>query len=206
MSRCLVDGCATPPVAKSYCHLHYNRWRRTGDPLSARRMCPRGSNVSERLDLVLDRSKGDSACWPFVGAVNHTGYGRMPIKGVTKGVHVWAFLQAGGELTPEKPFVLHSCDNRLCANPKHLRAGSLQDNMDDKVSRNRQSRMPGELNPLAKLTEVDVRGMRRKFELGQSSRRELSDEYGVTRAAVELIIAGKLWTHLLNHERREVVA
>lgn len=38
---------------------------------------------------------------------------------------------------PEGLYVLHSCDTPPCVNPDHLRAGSVQDNVDDKMERGR---------------------------------------------------------------------
>ena len=37
----------------------------------------------------------------------------------------------------EDKFVLHSCDDERCINTDHLRVGTHQENMEDKVERNR---------------------------------------------------------------------
>lgn len=34
-------------------------------------------------------------------------------------------------------YILHACDNPPCINPHHLRQGTPQENMDDKMARNR---------------------------------------------------------------------
>ena len=63
--------------------------------------------------------------------------GMVSRNNVKRPAYVWAFLDAGGVLTEDKPYVIHSCDNPACVEPTHLRAGSPQDNMDDKVNRGR---------------------------------------------------------------------
>lgn len=42
-----------------------------------------------------------------------------------------------GQDVPDGMHILHSCDNPRCCNPEHLRIGTHQDNMNDKVSRGR---------------------------------------------------------------------
>ena len=188
---CSVVNCDRVQAAKSYCHMHYNRWRRHGDPNIARRMCRRGSGIQERLDLTVDRSGGPNACWNFTGAVNRTGYGWLQIDGVTKGVHVWAYEVSNGPI-PSSLLVRHSCDNRLCANPRHLSVGSHQDNMNDKVERGRQSRLQGVRNPNHKLSEAEVRAIR-DSALGP---RELAVQYSVSVSLIGMIRQGKRWAHI----------
>ena len=80
-----------------------------------------------------------SECIRFAGYI-HIRTGRAGVlsrNNVKRPAHVWAFLDAGGVLTEEKPFVCHTCDHPWCVNVDHLYAGSPQDNMDDKVRRGR---------------------------------------------------------------------
>jgi RNA binding exosome subunit len=37
---------------------------------------------------------------------------------------------------PEELLVLHSCNNKKCVNPNHLRLGTSQDNADDRIKAN----------------------------------------------------------------------
>lgn len=46
METCVIDGCETAAFARKMCVKHYNRWHRTGDPLSAREKRPAGQPCS----------------------------------------------------------------------------------------------------------------------------------------------------------------
>jgi len=85
----------------------------------------------------------DSQCWEWQRA-RIDGYGTVKVRRLNLRTHRVAFLITGGILTNEKPLVCHQCDNRKCCNPEHLFAGSVKDNVDDMVSKNRNAR--GERN------------------------------------------------------------
>jgi hypothetical protein len=76
-------------------------------------------------------------CWPWQGAYQEYGYGRIGVRtGFTDGAHRVSYQLHKGAI-PEGLYVLHDCDNPACVNPKHLRLGTHQDNMDDMVARRR---------------------------------------------------------------------
>lgn len=85
----------------------------------------------------VDKSAGPNACWAWQGDILATGYGRTFIKRIGSGAHRLALILSCGEPPDDKPCACHSCDNRACCNPQHLRWGSHQDNADDKISRGR---------------------------------------------------------------------
>ena len=176
--------------------MHYNRWDRHGDPEVVKQYIPKTQTLEERLEALVDRSAGPGECWPYKGAVGSGGYGRFMFKKEIKGAHVWAYEHANGPVT-EGLFVLHSCDNRRCANPAHLRLGTHQDNMDDKVERGRAYRGLGESNAASKLSAEAVLRIRHDHRNG-TSRKDLAARYSVSRANIDLIVTGKRWAHLLE--------
>lgn len=54
MSRtCSVEGCGKPHDSKGYCHMHYNRWKRTGSALTPLQLSPDGSGWIQRGYRIL---------------------------------------------------------------------------------------------------------------------------------------------------------
>ena len=66
---------------------------------------------------------------------------------------------------PEKYEVCHKCDNPSCCNPHHLFLGTHQDNIDDreKKGRNKLPHCLGEKHGLHKLTETQVKEIRKLY-------------------------------------------
>jgi len=91
---------------------------------------------------VEDRMKAAFVVDPVTGCHNWTraktgsGYGAIVINQRTMCAHRIAFELANGPIADDA-FVLHNCDNPACVNPAHMRLGTHEDNMHDKVLRNR---------------------------------------------------------------------
>jgi hypothetical protein len=72
---------------------------------------------------------------------------------------------------PKGAEINHTCDRRKCGRPSHIYAGTFQQNMEDKVARNRCVRMMGNANPskrpdvLAKLRRPKTAEHRRNMSL-----------------------------------------
>lgn len=54
--------------------------------------------------------------------------------------HRLSYEVANNTTISSDELVLHSCDNPGCVNPKHLRLGTHQENIQDRDSRNRQAK------------------------------------------------------------------
>lgn len=110
----------------------------------------------KRMDLMLKkRHITESGCWEWTGAIQSDGYGRI---GYGIGNSLWYVHCLMLKLTrPDEfhayPIVLHTCDNRKCINPDHLKGGTQSENLRDafykgrlvlpKHGEERSSRLPG---------------------------------------------------------------
>lgn len=137
-------------------------------------------------------------CWVWTGWTTESGYGRFRIGNqVVIGVHCWSYEEFIGPV-PHDICVLHRCDNRSCVRPAHLFLGTNQDNSQDMVDKARQAK--GETNGNSKLTEEDVREIRRRYcrwSQSRSNLRELMYEFGVAKAAIQNILSRKTWKHVI---------
>ena len=100
----------------------------------------KGDRPSERRGPF--SGDNDKGCWLWTGGVVRNanralGYGKANVDGATVRVHRAAFEATTGSSVPE---VRHTCDETLCYRPCHLVGGTSQDNADDMVARQRQSR------------------------------------------------------------------
>ena len=136
-----------------------------------------------------DMLEPNGDCLEWSGCCHATGYGQTWVNGKSWYTHRLALELEGVDTSGH--YVLHSCDNPRCCNPKHLRLGTHQDNMADKISRGRQTR--GTKVNSAKLTEKDVLEIR---AIRGMSQRAIADRYGVTGETIRRIINRKTWKHI----------
>ncbi len=151
--------------------------------------------MKERLDRGIDRSGGPDACWPWMGALNSSGYGviREPSQpdgrdGRAVRTHRVTWQEYRREALIDL-YVLHTCDNRRCCNPAHLWLGTHLDNMQDMRAKGRSK---GEACPRAKLTETEVRAIR----TDSRTNAQLSRDLGIPESTIWSIRARRSWQHL----------
>ena len=129
-----------------------------------------------------DKLTPNGDCLEWTAGCFTDGYGQTKAWGKTWLTHRLALELEGVDTTGH--MVLHSCDNKLCCNPNHLRTGTHQENMDDMTSKGRQRR---------KLTEQDVLEIRAITGITQ---RAIADHYGVSEALIGYIRRRKIWQHI----------
>lgn len=102
---------------------------------------------------------------------------------------------------PLKACALHRCDNPPCCNPAHLFEGTQADNMRDMWKKRRNytggpgvNVARGERSGHAKLTEVEVRAIRRACT--NELRKDVAARFGVSPATINDIFWRKTWAHV----------
>jgi len=134
-----------------------------------------------------------SECILWMRGSGGNGYGEIRKNGRPHPAHRVAWELANRRSIPKGLYVKHSCDVRLCVNPRHLRLGTHQENMLDMRAKGRSSGPKGENNPWAKLTEENVRVIEDRYRKGGISQRALASKFGVSHNTIGAITRGEAW-------------
>ena len=149
-------------------------------------------------ERILRYSQSSEGCWDWNGSLGHNGYGRLGEWRGETSAHRASYVFHFGAID-DGMSVLHSCDNRRCINPKHLRLGTYSDNQNDAYRRNRRPIYRGSNNSNAKLTEQQAEAI-----LSDSRKQVvLAVEYGVSISLVSAIKRGSAWKHLRTNSATE---
>lgn len=155
------------------------------------------ARYQEKVDV-----QGPDDCWEWNAARFEKGYGAFRLGDRQTKAHRTGYELLVGPI-PEGYYVCHTCDNPPCQNPRHWFLGTTGDNARDREAKGRGAgarnlrvvHMRGETNGAAKLTEDDVRQIRSEQKRGVLQK-ELAERFGVSRAAICLIINRKHWPHI----------
>jgi hypothetical protein len=134
----------------------------------------------------------ESGCWIWLGCINDR-YGYFTVEGRIWLAHRFSYTLHCDEI-PYGMQVLHRCDNGHCVNPKHLFLGTQQDNMDDKVAKDRQAK--GIDNGNSKLTVNEVIEIRRLCSEGKLLQYEIAEKFNVDPKTITNIKLRRQWSHI----------
>ncbi len=88
-------------------------------------------NLWDYFVANVDISAGPDGCWPWTGTIRSDGYGQFRSGGENIKPHRWIVEHVIGFKLESDEMVLHDCGNRPCCNPRHLRVGDHDENMQD---------------------------------------------------------------------------
>lgn len=113
--ECRIEECGAKHYGLGLCRNHHARMIRNGDPRGGR---DRYETPREALDA---RTKPSGDCLVWTGVLNDKGYGSIWDGRRTVAAHRYAHELFNGPI-PHGTVIDHTCWNRACVNPEHLRA------------------------------------------------------------------------------------
>lgn len=132
-------------------------------------------------------------CHLWLGSVDKDGYGTI---GRVGGAHLKAHRESFREYVcdPGDFHVLHKCDLPPCINPAHLYLGDPATNGLDKKLRGRARTQPrpGELNPMARFTQLEVDRMRKFYSDGMLQK-DVAKIFNTSQPVVSKIVNFERW-------------
>lgn len=150
--------------------------------------------VRNRLEMRCIRN---GECKEWGGKRNKDGYGEMCIienrkeKTIKCSRASWIIYR--GEI-PEGMCVLHKCDNPACFNIDHLFLGTMQDNMTDKMKKNRHFVHRGSACKSSKLNEEKAKNI---FSLkNKIPAHKIAKHYNVSISCIQRIMQKITWKHI----------
>jgi len=148
---------------------------------------------SDKCRLLFYVNKTDN-CWIWIGTKNRRGYGKLSFRGNnTMPAHRASFILFNGNI-PTGMCVCHSCDFPSCVNPKHLWLGTIQENNQDRMNKNRT--LFGELHPKSKLKIKDIIKIRKLNSDKNYSQLKISKLFKISSGHVNNIIKRRVWNHV----------
>lgn len=157
----------------------------------------------ERFWSKVDRSGGPDACWNWQSSRTPSNYGQFLVWRDGKRRSLVASrvaFELANNAIPDGLNACHNCpdgDNPRCCNPAHLFAGTQKENVRDAMAKGRMVFRGhfGAINGSTKLTDQDVRDIRRLHKEGVAIR-ELARRYSIARFAVFQVVRRLTWQHV----------
>lgn len=120
----------------------------------------------------------------------------FPVGGTSVGAHRFSLWWTTGRPSSPRLLAAHSCRNRHCVAPAHLRWATYRDNSADQLRDG--TRVEGELIGNHRLSPAEVRQIRDLSKFGAFSQRKLARLYGISQTNVGKIVRAETWTCLLE--------
>ena len=128
-------------------------------------------------ETFLKYIKEVNGCWLWIGGTR-SGYGSFRWKDKYRYAHCVAYEIYCGDI-PDGIKVLHTCHNKLCCNPEHLKLGTHAQNKQD--------------SDFAVLTWDDVHYIRDQYKQKNKTHQQLANELQVSTSHITNIINNKVW-------------
>lgn len=159
---------------------------------------PSGRNAKRRpIDVFMSQVESKpSGCMEWSGKLFRNGYGCFGLKGRYLLAHRVAYFIQHGALPGLGGVVMHSCDNRKCCNPNHLRSGTHRENLQDMVAKGRDNPTRGEASYRATMTDDKVRQLRSMRTDLAMIFKDLGTYFGISTKQATVIANRGQWSHI----------
>ncbi|WP_435266563.1 HNH endonuclease signature motif containing protein [Shinella sp. BE166] len=98
-----------------------------------------------------------TGCWEWTGHKYRNGYGVLKVFGRDVSAHRYSYELHNGPIKAGFS-ILHSCDNKSCINPEHLRQGTHAENMAEAKERGlMKSKQKGRPSPAKGIRNVSAK-------------------------------------------------
>lgn len=135
------------------------------------------SNRADELARFMEKVSTSDGCWEWKSTLHRDGYGKFWFCNKQAPAHRVAYELLVGPT--DGNWVLHSCDNRKCVNPAHLRLGNAKENAQDRSERHRYR---------VRIPRPVVEEIRARYARGGITQQQLAAEYHVNQTQVSKYI------------------
>ncbi len=143
-----------------------------------------------RVDIILAAARAaDTDDCVFTDLrPNLNGYVTAWYRSTKMGAHRIVCLNVHGEPDGELD-AAHSCGRPACVNPRHIRWATHLDNVADQVAHG--TRHWGERRPAAKVTNAQAVELRRRYQAGEITTRDIAKLTGLNGTNSRMLAAGR---------------
>ena len=131
--------------------------------------------------------QNENGCLEWCGALAENGYGKARFESKMRYTHRIAAFLSGKLPALDSPLVvMHTCNNRKCFNPGHLKVGTQSENMQHAILTGRLVPKPPTYS--GKVSERDRQEIRQEFQ-NKTPVSKLCAKYQLSRATIYRIVS-----------------